>query len=407
MKKIIIVLTILATSFILSANLDFFPENPANYALRNYTHISFPTMTEFNIANTLLVFDDINIFEEGHHLTENEKEKLTSGNLDIIGNFNTTFVEFGSKNWNFYFGVIGSFELGVLDKTYSEFVFYGNEANELYETEIGKGSKAFTYWKSSFAYALPYTVSLGMIPGLFPADTDNNFISVMRDLPIQVGANLNINYSMQYAGILESYQDFGTTPDSAYYDLHAKYGFSDEKTSGRMNPSLGFGLKAQYLDGSFHFSMDDIFLQLSYRNLAGGRYVKTVSDYLSYLQPDYQSEEWANIENDSLRIKEETIKFKPSVSIGAEYTFWKKLDVMMKYSSNELTLMDGFVIGAGYQLGILPLQAKLGFSELNYFNFQSGLRFSKFEWISGITFYNGLFRYAKGMGFNSTIDFKF
>jgi len=408
MKKIILTISILMICFGLFGNLEFFPENPANIANRNYTHITFPGLTyQFNITNTLIQFDDIMMFEEGHVLTEGEKEKLTSGNLDILGDVNTTLLDFGSRNWNFSVKAISAFNFGVLDKTYSKFVFYGNEANHPYSTEVGKGSEAFAYWKAAFTYSLPFELNLGMIPGVFPAETENVFLSTIRDMPIYVGANLNINYSLQYGGLIKSTQDFGSMPDSMYYDIHAIYAYSDEKSNGKMNPSLGFGLKAKVLDGYFHFNVDDIFLQLTFEDLAGGEIIKTVTDSLLYLQEDFEVYEYANSEDDSLRVKKRTVKIKPSVSIGAEYTFFNSLDVMMKYSSNELVQADGFQIGAGYQLGIIPLQTVFGLSDNPFFKFQSGLKFSKFEWINGVTFFHGFFRYAKGMGFNSTIDFKF
>jgi hypothetical protein len=408
MKKLIITLTVLIACFALFGSFEFFPENPANLAYRNYTHIMFPGLTyEFNLNNTLLQFDDINMFQEGRLLTEGEKKKLTSDNLDVMGDFKTTLVNFGDKNWNFSFEAVSTFNAGVLDKTYSEIVFYGNEIDHPYSTEVGKGSELVAYWKASFAYALPFNVNLGMIPGVFPAETDNVFLSTLRDMPISVGANLNINYSLQYGGVIESEQEFGTHPEQSYYDIRALYAYSDDKSTGSMNPSLGFGFKAKVLDGFFHFDIDDIFLQLTYKDLAGGEYIKVGIDSLLYLQEDHELLELENVENDSLRVKKRTVKFNPSVSFGAEYTFFEKLDVMMKYSSNELIQNDGFQIGAGYQLGVVPLQAVFGLLENSFYKFQSGLKFSKFEWSTGVTFYHGFFRYAKGIGLHSSIDFRF
>ena len=362
---------------------------------------------DFNLNNSLLQFDDIMMFREGHVLTEKEKKKLTSKNLDIMGDFKTTIVDFGARNWNFSLEAVGVFKLGVLDKTYSKFVFYGNEADHPYQTEAGKGSQVFSYWKTSFKYALPFTVNLGMIPKLFPAETENTFLAAVRDLPLAVGANLNINYSMQYGGLIESSQKFGSMPDSLYYDINVRYAFTDEKSCGRMNPSLGFGLQADIWQGAFHFNIDDLFLQLTYRNLSGGEIVKVVTDSLLYLQEDYKPHEYENSENDSLRLKKHTLKFKPSVSVGYERSFFNRLDMMIKYSSNQLTQTDGLAFGATMMVGVIPLQTIVGFSDNTYFKFQTGLKLRKFQWVSGMTFYHGFFRYAKGIGFNSSIDLKF
>ncbi|MDO9576612.1 MAG: hypothetical protein Q7J16_01875 [Candidatus Cloacimonadales bacterium] len=408
MKKIIISLSLLISCIALFGSFEFFPGNPANIADRNYTHITFPGLTyEFNINNTLLQLDDINMFQEGRLLTEGEKKKLTSGNLDLLGDFKTTILDFGNKNWNFSFEAISAFKLGVLDKTYSKIVFYGNEVNHPYSTEVGKGSEAFAYWKASFAYALPFDLNLGMISGVFPAETDNVVLSTLRDMPISVGANLNINYSFEYGGLIESSQEFGSLPEQNYYDINALYVYTDEKSTGSMNPSLGFGFKAKILDGFFHFDIDDIFLQLTYRNLAGGEFVKVGVDSLLYLQEGHEIFEIENSENDSLRLDKHTVKIKPSISIGAEYAILNNLDVMMKYSSNELIQTDGFAIGASYLWDIVPFQAIFGFSENSYYRFQTGLKFSKFEWATGLTFYHGFFRYAEGIGLNSSIDFRF
>jgi hypothetical protein len=406
MKNIIFIIVLVFARMSLFGVLEYFPENPANIADRDYSHVKIPGLThELNIANTLLKFDDINMFQEGHHLSENEKKTLTSGDLNVLGNFKVTLLDFGSKNWNVSQEVIGSVYMSLLDKTYSTLVFYGNEVDKIYSTEVGKNSKAFNYWKTSFTYAYPKELNLGMIPG-FP-EAEKGILKTLREMPIYAGARLNFNYSGQFGGILESSQDFGSMEDSLHYDIYARYAHSDSKSSGNLNPSLGFGFKAKILDGFFYFSVDDLFLQLRFNNLAGQIYESTVTDSLLYLQPGATPEVFEDIQNDSLRVKKYTVKVSPAISIGAKYDILDNLNVMMKYSHNEFNPTDGFAVGATYVLKFMPVQAVLGFSETAYFKFQTGFKFRNFEWIGGLTFHHGMFRYAKGIGLLSSIDFRF
>jgi len=382
-------------------------ENPAGIAHRNYAQLYFPGLTyDLNISNSLLQLDDINMFREGKVLSEKDKKILTSGNLDLLGSFKTTALDFGYKNWNFSVEAITCWEAKLLDNTYSKIVFYGNELNKAYETHAGKGSEAFGFVKTSVTYAYPHDLSLGMIPGLFPEKADG-ILGTLKDMPINVGARLNLNRALAYGGVLESDQQFGSMPDSAYYNIYGKVAYSDEDTKGKLSPSFGFGLQTTFGDGKFNFSLDDIGLKLSYDDLAGGEISKVVTDSLLYLQNNFESYEYENIENDSLRISSIKKTFNPSFSIGVEYNFWEKLDAILKYSSSQISNNDGLLVGASYNLGCMPLQAFYGNNGISYYQFNTGLRFNHFEWEVGATFYHGFFRYTKGIGLNSGMVFKF
>jgi len=408
MRRIIITISILVLSYSLFANFNFFPDNPANIANRNYSQITFPGLTyEFNVNNSLLRFDDINLFQEGRRLKESEKTMLTSDNIDLYGNFNTTLVDFGKENWNFSIKTIVTFDVELLDKMYTKLVFYGNESDVVYVSHNSEGSKAFAFCKASLDYAYPEALNLGMIPRLFPFETENKFVSGLRDLPVYVGGKINLNYSLVYAGVVESRQEFGTLPDSTFYDIYTRFLYTDEDYSGKLNPSFGFGLKVPFYSGFFHLSMDNIFLQLRYEDLAGGEYSKVVTDSLLWLQEGHEAFEYENIENDSIHAESKTLKINPSFCIGAEYQFFNKLDVMMRYTNNQFAYIDRFYTAAGIQYGKIPLQIGLGYDENVYFQFKTGLNFNKFEWMIGSTFYHGFFRYAKGIGFQSAIKIKY
>ncbi|MCF7794519.1 MAG: hypothetical protein K9N39_11020 [Candidatus Cloacimonetes bacterium] len=407
MKKIIFISLVVAISIPMLALFEFNPENPANIARRDYTQIVFPGLTyNFNFNNSLLKFNDISMFEEGNVLTNSDKELLTSENIRLFGSFNTTLLEAGYQNWNLSIKAIGFFDAEVLDKKYSEIVFYGNQVDENYETNVGKGSEGFAMWKTAITYAYPRDLNPGMIPGLFSKESEG-IIAEIRDMPINLGARFNINHSLAYGGIVESSQQFGSVPDSTYYDIYAKYAYSDGDTKGMTSASLGFGLITEFMGATFHLSLDDIFLKLSYDDLAGGEVSQVGTDSLLYFQEDHEIYEYENIDNDSLRLGSRTRSISPSFSMALEYTFLEKIDAVIKYSSSELSNQDGFLLGGSYELGVLPLQAFYGNNGSSYYQFISGLKFDNFEWKMGATFYHGFFGYAKGIGLHSGMVFRF
>jgi hypothetical protein len=407
MKKIIISILLLSVSISAFCLFEFYPENPASIAHRNYTQIVFPGLTyNFNVTNSLLKFNDLSIFEEGNVLSHSDKKLLTSENLRFFGSANAPLFDVGFGNWNVVLKAIVFFDADVLDKKYSKIVFYGNEVDHDYVTHVGKGSEAFGMWKAAVTYAYPKDLTLGMIPGLFSQESEG-ILAELRDMPINVGVRFNINHSLAYGGVVESRQQFGSVPDSTYYDFYAKYAYSDGDTKGMTSASLGFGLKTEFRGAKFHLSLDDIFLKLSYDNLAGGEISKVGTDSLLYFQEDHELFEYENIENDSLRLGRKTRSIKPSFSMGLEYTFLEKIDAVMKYSSSELSNQDGLLIGCSYELGFIPLQVFYGNNGSSYYDFVSGLKFRNFEWKLGTTFYHGFFGHAKGLGLHSGMVIRF
>ena len=408
MKKSILILTFVFITISLFANFSFFPENPADIALRSYSHITLPGVTyELSVNNTFLRFDDLNLFQKGRRLSESEKKLLTNEDIDLFGSFNTSLVDFGHKNWNFSIKTIVAFDVEVLDKMYTNFVFNGNESNVAYTSHSGEGSQVFAFWKASFEYAYPKPLSLGLIPGLFPSNTENIFVSGLRDLPIYIAGNIDFNYSLAYAGIVESSQSFGTMTDSTYYDIYTRFMNTDTESSGQFHPSFGFGLKIPVYNGFFHFSMDDIFLQLHYKDLEGWIYAKEVTDSLAWMQPGHEAFEYENIEDDQIRTKSKTVKINPSFCVGAEYPFFNKLTLMMRYANDQFAYNNGFYTATEFKLGAIPFQMGMGYHENVLYQIKTGLNFGKFEWMLGITSYYGFFRYARGVGLQSAIRIKY
>jgi hypothetical protein len=408
MKKTLLVIALLATSYLLFGSFDFFPENPCNIADRSYSHIDFPGLTyELNIDNTLLQLDDINMFQEGHRLTDAEKATLSKDDFDVNFNYKATLLDFGHKNWNFALKSMAFANVEILDNTYTKLVVYGNDTNIPYSSHTGEGSEAFSFWKATFNYAYPHGLNLGMIPGLFPADSTSAFGEYLRDMTLYFGANINFNYSMLYASIDESIQNFGSMPEKLYYYYNAHFKYTDEHSVGRLTPSLGFGMKARIFEGYWHASIDDLFMQLNYKNLGGGWYERKYRNDLLYFEEGYKAFYETILEDDSTRVKNRYVKIKPSVSVGMEYTFFQKLNVMAKYINEQYSYKNGFSFGVDYQLACVPMQAVMGYDENIFYEFKTGLIFNGFEWMLGGTFYHGFFRYGKGIGINSMIRFKF
>ena len=408
MKKIILIILTLSLSYGLFGNFDFFPENPANIANRNHSQICLPGLTfNFNFDNSLLSLDDMMMFREGHELTSDEKKILTEDDFMIDFNCKTTLLDFGHRNWNFSLDAMMFADVEILDKMYSNLVFYGNNTNVAYTSHTGQGSESFSFWKATFNYAYPKGLSMGMIPGLFPADSTSAFVEYLRDMTLYFGANINFNYSMMYGTIVTSLQEFGSMPHSAYYKYTAHLQYSDEHSVGRLTPTFGFGLKARIFEGYLHFRLDDIFMQLNYKNLGAGKYEKMVVDsLLFFVDPDHKPFEEENFEEE-LRVKNKYVKIKPSVSVGMEYTFFHKLQVMAKYINEQYSYKNGFSFGVGYQLACVPMQAVMGYDDNIFYEFRTGLIFNGFEWMLGGTFYHGFFRYGTGFGLDSAIVFKF
>ncbi len=393
MKKLITSIMFLAISLTLFGSFDFFPENPANNVDRTYSQIHIPFLTyEMNANNSILRIEDMLMFQKGHLLTDSEKNILTSDDFILDFNVTTSFLNFGHKYWNFDFSLkaFGN-DVEILDKMYSNLVFYGNDTNSPYISNTGEGSRVFSFWRATLNYAFPKSI----------------IFDDLGDLTLFLGANINLDYSMMYASIDESLQEFGSMDDSLYYHYRAHFKYTDERSVGRLTPSFGFGLKAKIFNGNLHAQIDDIFMQLNFKNLGGGWYDKYYRNDLLYTDIDYESFEETIIEDDSTRVKNRYVKFNPSITVGMDYMILNNLQIMVKYINNEHSYKNGFSFGGSYQPGNIPWQTVIGYDNNVFYEFKTGLIYDRFEWMSGVAFYHGFFRYGKGLGLNSSLMFKF
>ncbi|MCF7858333.1 MAG: hypothetical protein K9N07_03280 [Candidatus Cloacimonetes bacterium] len=408
MKKLFTLMVLLTISITLFGNFDFFPGNPANNANRNYSKIYIPfSAYNININNSILRLEDLMMFEKGHELTDNEKEILTSNDLILDFNTNLYILNFGHQNWNFEFSVKTYGDVEILDQMYSNLVIYGNDTDRPYISHTGIRSKVFSFWRGTLNYAYPKGVYLGMIPGLFPEEKASSFVEYLRDMTLFIGVNINLDYSMNYAVIDESLQEFGSMVDSLHYYYKAQFKYTDEHSVGRLSPSFGLGLKAKIFNGNFHAQIDDVFMQLNYRNLAGGWHERYYRNDLLFFDEDYEAIDETFAEDDSTRVQSRSVKFNPSLSLGFDYAITNDFEVMAKYINNNHSHKNGPSIGAGYQWRWLPIQAVIGYDKNVFYDFRTGLIFNNFELQTGITFYHGFFRYGKGFGLNSAMSIKF
>jgi hypothetical protein len=243
-----------------------FPENPANIATRQNSELYFPGLHHsFHLSNSLLTiqeFDDI--FKKNNFLSVSEKEILSKNDLSFCFDHTADILSFGNNSWNVKLTSIILGNANLLDKQYTELILYGNEANKHYLAHSGEGSEAMMLFKTQMNYAYPK-----------PLETQ------IALLPVKVffGANINFYLPELYGKLLESTQEFGTLQTGTYYRLKNKYTYSDEDSFGRLSPAFGIGTKVNFLEGTFHLSVDDLFAKLRYKNLSLGTYEKIYGDY--------------------------------------------------------------------------------------------------------------------------------
>lgn len=407
MKKIFFILAFTTFMIPIFALFENFSENPAIIAERQHTQLAFPALNyKLNIYNSLINLNSLSLFEEGRVLTAADKKKLTKNDLNFEGSVQAKMLDIGYQNWHLSLKTLAFFDLKVLDKAYTKIVLYGNETDQNYQTHVGSGSQAHGISKLTIDYAIPKELNLGMIPGLFKAE-NSKIVDYLQNLPFYAGYRFNMNYSHYAAAITDSEQKFGSTEDSTYYSFNASFVHSDSKSKGSISPSIGFGLMAELDFGRIFFSMDDLFLKLKYEDLAGGEYSKNYTDSLLYLQSGYSAFDSEFVENDSIRVASFQTSIKPSVSIGMEYYLDPTLTAVLKYSNSRLTTLDGLKLGISKDFGHVPLQIFYGNNGTSLWTINTGLNFHNVEWKIGGTLNGGLFGFAKGLGIESGLIFKF
>ncbi|MFO7896992.1 MAG: hypothetical protein R6U84_08670 [Candidatus Cloacimonadales bacterium] len=415
MKKIILI-SILILAVNLWSEFDFFASNPARLAERNFSEIRITGFNlEMNVKNSLINWNSLQIFDtsqyaDGSVMSNSDKKILTAADLTIDANLQAELLGFGYKNWDFSSKLITTADLNLLDKKYSKIVFYGNEIDTEYQATAGKNSLAYGWVRSTLQYSHPQEFFLGMLHPRVEAYLEkSDWSSLLNAMPIYLGAQLNLDYSLAFAEVLQSQQNFATTSEVNYYNYLLRAKHSDAETRGKIDLSLGLGAEVAVMKNAIlHFSLNDLFAKLEFEDLAGITYEGTFIDSLDYLNEDYEAFDQST-ENDSLRYSSHQIDLKPSVLLGFEYYPWPQWQFQAKYDGRDYSLSQGFSLAAGYQiLDYLPVKLLMGNNHGAFFTeIQTGLNFANFDFDLAFSNNSGWFNYAKGLGFRTGMKVKF
>ncbi|MCD4818213.1 MAG: hypothetical protein K8S23_05945 [Candidatus Cloacimonetes bacterium] len=391
----------------LCAFFHFFEENPAMIADRNHKEFYFPLLSnQINFNNNLLQFDDIRIFQKGRVMKESEKEKLTKDDVNLEINAKLDALSFGYKNWNLSYSLIGFADIELLEKEYAKLIFYGNDQDS-YKTTNGEGSGAAIFSKTSLTYAYHKPIFMKFLEDKkFDSEKLDKVIGFISEMPIYLGGRLNIYYSNFYAYVPLSEQEFGSSYLETYGNYKLRYYFSDKDTNKDFSLGIGMGLKAKLPQGWFYLHLDDLFASLSYNNLKAEYQEGVFQDSLTHLEEGYELE--SETVSEEYRINAKNIRLSPYFDIGYVHDFSKLLKVVARYKTTAYEFQDGFSLGINYDFfDYIPFQFTVGREENFYFETKTGIKLSNFEYMLSSTFYSGMFRYAKGIGFKMGIKYKF
>lgn len=410
-RKIVFVMSLILIITNTHAFFSMFSDNPAYIATRYHSEIYVPgTVMNFHFDNSLLSFKDFEMFQADHVLTSAEKRLLTKKNLDIYASFGSDFLHYGYQNWDFTLSLHGLMRANILDKQFTKIVFYGNELDKKYTMYNGDDTYFVSFAKMAMRYGHQTAFQLDFINEVnTPYPLVNNVVDHIREMPIYFGANMNLYTPLAYGEVVESKQEFGTTPESNFYDYTMHYIYSDDETLNNAQTHWGFGLgfKAELPDGWFYFHLDDIFASLTYRNLAGGLYEGTYIDSLLYFDEDFEPFD-ESYENDSLRVSRKRYSLSPSVKFGVEHGVWEDFSISVQYYHSKFNYQKGFSFGVEWdKIDWLPLKFTIGSAENRYYEFRSGLNFKHFQLLVAPIYYNGFFSRTKGLGFRTGMKVTF
>jgi hypothetical protein len=150
MKKITIAIFLLLALMQAFGYFEDFSENPAFIGGREFGDIILPAFDftgGFN--NNHISLSDLGMFEKDHVLTESEKAKLSSADLNFSGYERMNILSFGFGNWEFSINDHTTGYLGNLDKEFMSMTLYGN-TEDTYQTSAGRDSYAYHFIKGKF-----------------------------------------------------------------------------------------------------------------------------------------------------------------------------------------------------------------------------------------------------------------
>ncbi len=415
MKKQIALIIIILISIQLMAEFQFF-QNPAELAQNEEVEISIPVFNMgFNVKNSLFNFNTVDIFDtskyqNGELMSDKDKDIFTSGDLNMDMNFDMELFGLKYNNWKFSTSLINFADLHLLDKQFSEIIFYGNELDKIYKTDAGGGSYGYAFVRNRIEFGFPKEFTLGMIhPYVDSYLQKSKWGEVINDMPIHFGTNLNFDYSLAMAKVISRKQRFGSLSDYSFYDYQIEAKYTDFDSNGKFNLSYGLATEIDVLENcSVHFILDDLFAKLSFKDLAGVNYQATFIDSLDYMNEDYEAFD-ESTENDSIRYSSSEIDIKPGIVFGVEYYPIEKLQLQIKIDNRKYSINRGFSFAVGYKIArYLPIKLILGTNNDSFKSeIQTGLNFAHYDFDLAFSNSGGLFNSAKGIGFRTGMKIKF
>lgn len=416
MKRITLFVIILFVAVSLWSDFGNFPENPATIGGRTYGDIVLPGFSmDGGIRNSLFEFSTVEMFEKGHVLTESEKEILTSGDLSFNGYGRFNMIQFGHKNWEFSLNSHMKGNIGSLNQDYLKLIFYGNSEDSYSEDAMGN-TLVYQFMKGKLNWAYPKGLNLTFIPIFeFANKNSSEFIyyiedglNYIREMNLYLGANLNFYNANGYGEVLESKQEFITSPDSLYYSINANAVYTDQdEISSDLVMGIGLGMKLQLPKGWIHFGMDDLGAKLEYSNLMQKRYTRVFTDYLDLLDDDHEAIEEEDDQEEMPYDGSREVKLNPTVVFGVEHELGYGFSGMIKYLSCDY-MLDGFFMGVDYRgLNWMPLNLTYGAGDISTYRLGIGFDTKVFEMNMGFIGYEGIFNASKGYGGDFGIRFKF
>ena len=415
MKKQITLIIIFLISLQLMAEFQFF-QNPAELSKNKKVEVSIPAFNmRFNAKNSLFNFNTIDIFdtskyENGELMSDKDKDIFTSDDLNMKVNFQMDLFGVKYNNWRVSTEMISFADLHLLDKQFSEIVFYGNELDKIYCTDAGAGSVAYGFIRNRIEYGIPKEFTLGMLHSAVDDYLSKSKWGIfVNSMPIYLGANINFDYSVAMAKVISGEQRFGSLSDYSFYDYQIEAKYTDLDSNGKLDFSYGLATQIDVLENcSVHFILDDLFSKLSYEDLAGVSYKATFIDSLDYLDEDYEAFD-ESTQNDSIRYSTSEIDIKPGIIFGVEYYPVEKLQLQMKIDNRRYSLDKGFSFAVGYKIAkFIPIKLILGTNDGSFKSeFQTGLNFDYFDFDLAFSNNSGLFNSAKGIGFRTGVKIKF
>ncbi len=399
-KVQIFFLFFLSVSFLL-ADLTFFPESPSKYALRDYSIIELP-FTDFEgmATNDIFTYNDFtkiwDMLKSDYTLTDEDKDLIIQGDLNISTYNRISAFEFGMRNWNFSSDIFAFGNLLNLDENFLDVALRGigvedtTDAGEQkiilddFTSNLGEGSKGMVFLKNKFTYSKFNPIFLYDI-----------FDFVDIDLTFFPGVNINIYNPVVFGEITSSAHTVNQDDDGGGvldYEYDIKYISSASKyTILGHGFGFGFGFKVQFDKGWFYFSLDDILNRMTFKSVEQTTITKV-----------FESQEELELTTDTTiteTLGDYTYRLDASFATGLEYYFNPKLSLMLKYTNSEYLIDDGFTGGLNYMLfKNIPLQIFGGEGKQPFYTIRTGFIAAKFETTFSLTFYDGLFGNAKGIG---------